>query len=108
MQDVHTGVRQFTLTVKIEALTQTDARFAYNALETIREKLKFRKVKAALLGVECSIADIGQTVDLTAALDDRNRSIAALDVRLNAAIKIVDPDRYPYIGSWDVNGTLQN
>ncbi len=107
-QDNWHGNRLLTLTIKVEALNQTDSQFSYNHLERIRNRLNFRRVGASLRAVNLAIAEIGQTVDLTTALDDRNRSVAALDIRLAARVTVQDPDRYPYIGTVDITGTLQD
>lgn len=108
MQDNWIGNRFFTLTVKVESLVQTDTGSAYQYLETVRDKFYFRGVSAALRAVNCAVTDLLPTVDLTAALDDRNRSIAALDVRFAARTAIQDPARYPYVETWDVDGALHN
>lgn len=106
LRDVWIGNRNLTLTVKVESLIQTDTGNAYQYLETFRDKLWFRGSAARLRAVNVAIVDIMQTIDLPAVRDDRTRSIAALDVMLTARNLTVDPERYPYIGSWDVNGTL--
>lgn len=106
LQDHWIGNRNFVLTVKVEALIQTDAGFAYGYLELVRDRLWFKSSGRTLRAINVAITDIGKTVDLTGALDDRNRSIAALDVMLAARGAATDPERYPYIGTWDVTGTL--
>jgi hypothetical protein len=107
MQDQWCGNRFFTLTVRVEALDQTDADFAYNHLSTVRDRFWFRGVAAAFRAQNLAITELETTVDLTAPQDDRNRSIAAFDVKFAARTSTLDPTRYPYIDPPPVTGTLR-
>lgn len=107
MQDQWCGNRSFTLTARIESLIQTDTGNAYNYLELVRDKFWFRGTSAILRAANLAIRGLEPTVDLTATQDDRNRSIAALDIKIDARTSILDPERYPYVETWDVTGALQ-
>ena len=107
MSDEWRGNRRFRLTVKVESLIQTDAGFAYEYLERVRDKLPRESTRRSLHAVNCAVEQIEQTQDLTGALDDRNRSIAALDIMMAARNVVLDDERYPYIESADIIGTLQ-
>lgn len=112
LKDEHRADKLFTLTIKAQSAIQTDDGSAYQYLELIRAKLKFKGSEAALLAVNCSISQLLQTVDLSFTSDDRWRSTAALDVIMNAKGVIVDPVGYPYIagveaqGEGDIAGTI--
>lgn len=106
LADEYRGVRQVTLTVKIEALDQTDAGNAYQALERVREQLPFRGTGEALRAVNCALSRVMSTEDLTEALDDRQESIAALDLILTVRTSTPDPTRYGYIATVAVTGIL--
>jgi hypothetical protein len=99
LADQHRGIRLATLTIKVESMIQTDTGSAYWYLERIRERLPFRGTLEALRAVNCALVRAGTTVDLTAALDDRQRSIAALDVTLSVRTDVDDPTRYGYIAT---------
>lgn len=99
LEDEHRGNRAATLTVKVESQVQTDTGSAYWHLERVRERLPFRSTLAALRAVNCSLTDSGTTVDLTGSQDDRERSIAALDVFLAVRTSLADPERYGYIAT---------
>jgi hypothetical protein len=106
LQDLYVGNRLFTLTVKVESLIQTDTDTAYQHLERFRGKLNFRSVTDRLHAVNCAWIKTESTVDLTAIQDDRNRSIAAVDVHLSGRFTVLDATRFPYIETADVNGAL--
>lgn len=108
LQDVWIGNRNMTLTVKVESLIQTDTGNAYQYLELVRDKLWFRGSAARCRAVNVAIVDQGQTVDLPMPRDDRMRSIASLDIMLSVRNLIIDPERYPFIGTWNASGTLQD
>lgn len=106
MADEHRSDKVVTLTVKVESEIQTDTGDALEYVERVRQRIKFRGSLEALRDVNLAINQIGQTVDLGESRDSRRRAIAALDVILNVKTTIQDPNRYPYIGSVDVAGTV--
>jgi hypothetical protein len=107
IQDLYVGNRLFTLTIKVESLVQEASLSAYQYLERARGKFEFRSTTERIHLVNCAIGKTEATVDLTAAFDDRNRSIAALDVHMAGRFTVLDPDLYPYIATAAVTGTLQ-
>jgi len=99
LADEHRGVRQATLTVKVESQVQTDTGSAYWHLERVRERLPFRSTGDALRAVNCALIRSGPTLDLTQNWDDRQRSVAALEVFLNVRTSLEDPARYGFIAT---------
>jgi hypothetical protein len=106
LQDEWRGNRRFTLSIKAESEIQTDTGSAYQYLENVRDRLNFRGSCETLRGLDCVVVNLIPTEDLTAALDDRNRSIAVLDVIMNARVLFLDPAEYGYIETAPVTGTL--
>jgi hypothetical protein len=99
------GVRNFTLSVKVESYEQGDALAAVNYLENLRNRLKRRSTGAALRAVGVAIRGTEPSRDLSALRDDRWTSIAVLDIRLRMAVSETDAAHgYSYIETVEITG----
>jgi hypothetical protein len=106
LQDEWRGNRKFTLSIKVESEIQTDTGSAYQYLESIRDSLNFRSSAQALRDLDCAWYGSAPTQDLTAAQDQRNRSIAVIDLFMSARTTALDPIRYTYVETADFAGDL--
>lgn len=97
IKDEWRGNRKVTLTIKIESYDQTPGRTALWYLEQVRNRLPFQSTRAALEAVRLALVSSGNSVNLPTARDDRQVSIAAMDLVLANRTITLDPVAYPYL-----------
>lgn len=78
-------VREITLSCYCESLSQADDKTAWGYLETLRTGLASLAARAALAAVNVATIRALPIVDLTGLIDQRDRSIANLDIRMRVA-----------------------
>jgi hypothetical protein len=104
LADTFTGLREVTLSAKIESYDQSPGFTGRQYAERIRNGMKWRSSQAVLNGLGCSVIRVMDPVDLSETRDDHRVSIVAVDVRLNVMLEHSDPVRYGYVTRVVVNG----
>lgn len=74
------GIRLFTLSVMVKAYNQWDTRFCLEYLEEIRDALNRPAILERFRAVNMAIRDAQVTADFSAEEDDRQVSVATMDV----------------------------
>jgi hypothetical protein len=108
LEEQQAGHRRVGLDVRVESFRHDDNRFAFNAAETIRTKLRFASSLARLRAVNVALVRAEQTLDVSGIVqDDRATSVAVLDLTLNVGVCIADDANHVYnIESVDFVGTV--
>ena len=91
------GVRQFTLSISFETISQEDDEFAPYVLDLVRTRLKRDSSLKALAAVNLSIASLKDVIEVPLTDGDHVWSKYVLDIRFNTSATEVDGS---YDGSW--------
>lgn len=97
LEEQAAGHRRVSLDVRVESFRHDDDRFALNAVENIRTRLRFGSSLARLRALNIALVRASQAIDLpNVVADDRVTSVATLDLILNVGICIADdnPDNH--------------
>lgn len=97
LADAYRGLRELTLTIKVESYDQSPGFAARAYCERIRSGLGWASSRAALRAVDLSLGQTMNTVDLSRDQDGHRVSVAALDAILNVAVHHQDPVRFGYV-----------
>lgn len=97
LADLWSGIRKFTLSIRIESFEQSDGKTAQEYCEDVRARLYWRSSVEACHAVNCAVYSDEQTVEVPVQADDRAQSVAVLDLRCRVMIHVIDPDRFSWI-----------
>lgn len=104
--DTAIAQRLIPIRIKVKSYEQEDEETAAQYLERLSVKLRWQSSTDSLNSVQCGVATIGEIQDLEVTEDDREVSMASLDLTLNATFTEVDPNRYGYIAVVTGTATL--
>jgi len=91
LEEQAAGHRRVSLDVRVESFRHDDDRFAMNAVEEIRTRIRFGSSLARLRALNIALVRVSQAIDLpNVVADDRVTSVATLDLILNVGICIAD------------------
>jgi hypothetical protein len=91
LEEQQAGHRRVGLDVRVESFRHDDDRFAFNAAEAIRTKIRFGSSLARLRAVNVALVRAEQTLDVSGVVqDDRATSVAVLDLTLNVGVCVAD------------------
>jgi hypothetical protein len=89
------GIRHVRLSVRVESFRHDDDRFAFQAAEALRSRLRWASSLAFLHTLGAALVTVAATVDLTGILtDDRVTSVAILET-VFAVASCAQDDRHP-------------
>ena len=106
MRDTVVAWREMVLSVQVQSLDTTDAKDAIGYLETLRTRLRMRSYIDALAAVNVSYVGTLATVPNPTPIDEHIASMATLDVRLSLTIAEADANRFGYIKTVDMQGSV--
>ena len=100
LEETANGHRLTSLDVRVESFRQDDDRFAFNAVEAIRTKLRFGSSRVLLKAQNIAIVRMGQTLDLSGIVkDSRATSVAVLELMFNIGITTADSDEAHHVSN---------
>jgi hypothetical protein len=95
LEEQAAGHRRVSLDVRVESFRHDDDRFAMNAVEDIRTKVRFGSSLARLRALNIALVRVSQAIDLpNVVADDRVTSVATLDLILNVGVCVADGDNH--------------
>lgn len=103
LADQYRGLREGTLTIKVEAHWQLSNDRASHYLEKVRDRIQWRGYRARLRAAGIGLARVGSPVAAPEIRDDRRLSIAAVEVILNLVVTEEDPNRYGYVATVEID-----
>lgn len=108
LEEQQAGHRRLGLDVRVESFRHDDDRFALNAAETIRTKIRFGSSLDRLRAVNVALVRVGQALDVSGVVqDDRATSVAVLDLILNVGVCVADENNRVYnIESVETEGAI--
>lgn len=105
LAEVIQETRELTLSIRCESLSQSDDKTAWSYLEKVRTGFSSLASCAALRTVQTAVIKAGEVQDLTDVIDERDRSIANLDVRIRVSA-MTAASRLTYIETIETEGPI--
>ena len=98
-----TGIRDAVLQVQCWSYVDTDTTDALSMAMAIQDAIHLDEYRAPLTAVDIAVASVGAPVEIPTTEDDREVSVVALDLQLNA-IASTAGTRIGYVEQWGVEG----
>lgn len=105
MQEVLIGVRNVTLSVRVESFDQSHSKTALHYLEHVRARFRWKTTTAALKAINVAFRGTHEIIDLSGMKDQRIASMANLDIKLGMVSVEANPSRGGYIETVDLDIT---
>ncbi len=106
--EVITGLRKFTLNVRVESTEHSDDLWALEVLERIRTRFKRTSAQAALLDLNVSISEMRPAIKASRTIDKRVWSIGSMDIVFLVQITDRDPVPIGWIEHVNVESRIKN
>lgn len=91
LEEQQAGHRRVGLDVRVESFRHDDDRFAFNAAEAVRTRIRFGSSTSRLRALNVALVRAAQVVDVSGVVqDDRATSVAVLDLTLNVGVCVAD------------------
>lgn len=102
------GQRRVIYELRVESLKNTDAAWAWSAMERIRTRLWRPSSLEVLAGLNMALLDTGTALDLPSVRDRREWSIAAMDVTFGAAFLDIEDAPYNWIQRVEITSQVSD